>query len=62
MLKTIEIREEIRIKNEDLLNFLTMTPYYWQISEERKERLLKMDYLETPIHFYVKVYKKLNQL
>ena len=52
----IEIKEEIVIKQEDILNLLRMTPYYWQISVEKKEKILALEELRTTIHFYLRVY------
>jgi len=54
----IEIKKEITVKKEDILNLLRMTPYYWQTTVEIKERILALDELKTTIHFYVRVYKK----
>jgi 23S rRNA (guanine745-N1)-methyltransferase len=54
----IEIKEEITVKKEDILDLLRMTPYYWQTTVEIKEKILALDELKTTIHFYVKVYAK----
>jgi len=54
----IEIKEEITVKKEDILDLLRMTPYYWQTTIEIKEKILALDELKTTIHFYVRVYKK----
>ena len=54
----IEIKEEITVKKEDILELLRMTPYYWQTTIEIKEKILALDELKTTIHFYVRVYKK----
>jgi 23S rRNA (guanine745-N1)-methyltransferase len=55
----IEIKEEITVKQEDILNLLRMTPYYWQTTVEIKEKILALSELKTTIHFYVQVYKKI---
>ena len=54
----MEIKEEIVVKQEDILDLLRMTPYYWQITLEKKEKILALSELRTTIHFYVHVYKK----
>ena len=54
----IEIKEEIVVKQEDILNLLRMTPYYWQITVEKKEKILALAELRTTVHFYVRVYGK----
>jgi len=56
--KQIEIKEEIIVKKEDILDLLRMTPYYWQTTIEIKEKILALDELKSTIHFYVRVYKK----
>jgi 23S rRNA (guanine745-N1)-methyltransferase len=58
--KQIEIKEEITVKKEDILDLLRMTPYYWQTTVEIKEKILALDELITTIHFYIRVYKKLG--
>jgi 23S rRNA (guanine745-N1)-methyltransferase len=57
-IESIEIKENIKIENKHILDFLRMTPYYWQVKEEIKETILGLEYLERPIHFYLKVYRK----
>jgi 23S rRNA (guanine745-N1)-methyltransferase len=52
----IEIKEEITVKKEDILDLLRMTPYYWQTTVEIKEKILDLDELKITIHFYVRVY------
>ena len=56
----IEIKEEITVNKENILDLLRMTPYYWQTTVEIKEKILTLDELQTTIHFYIKVYKKTN--
>lgn len=58
--KEIEIKEEIVIKQEDILDLLRMTPYYWQITVEKKEKILALSELRTTVHFYIRVYGKKN--
>jgi len=52
----IEIKEEIVVKQEDILDLLRMTPYYWQITVEKKEKILALAELKTTVHFYVRIY------
>jgi 23S rRNA (guanine745-N1)-methyltransferase len=56
----IEIKEEIVVKQEDILDLLRMTPYYWQITVEKKEKILALSELRTMVHFYVRVYGKVE--
>ena len=56
--KQIEIKEEITVKKEDILDLLRMTPYYWQTTVEIKDKILDLDELKTIIHFYIRVYRK----
>ncbi|MFT5662479.1 MAG: 23S rRNA (guanine745-N1)-methyltransferase [Sulfurimonas sp.] len=60
--EVIEVKENIIVEKDDILDLLRMTPYYWQTTEEKKENILKLTQLNTPIHFYVKVYKKLSKI
>ena len=54
----IEIKEEIIVKKEDILDLLRMTPYYWQTTIEIKEKILSLNELKSTIHFYVRIYRK----
>lgn len=58
LLETLEIQESISVAGEDILDLLTMTPYYWHTPPERKAQLEQLSQLETPIHFYLKRYAK----
>ena len=58
--EVIEVKENIIVDKDDILDLLRMTPYYWQTSEEKKENILSLSELKTPIHFYIKVYKRLS--
>jgi 23S rRNA (guanine745-N1)-methyltransferase len=55
--ESTEIKEAISVKGSDILDLLTMTPYYWHTRPEQQELVAKLDKLETPIHFYIKIYK-----
>lgn len=59
--EVIEVKENIVVDQDDILDLLRMTPYYWKTTEEKKENILKLTKLNTPIHFYLKVYKKLSE-
>ncbi len=58
----IEIKEEIVVKQEDILDLLRMTPYYWQITVEKKENILALSELRTTVHFYVRVYGRVKTI
>ena len=58
----IEIKEEIVVKQEDILDLLRMTPYYWQITVEKKENILALSELRTIVHFYVRVYGRVKTI
>jgi 23S rRNA (guanine745-N1)-methyltransferase len=57
-LQTVEIKQKISIVQEDIINLLKMTPYYWQVSEQKLEKLNLLDSLQTNIHFEIKIYRK----
>ncbi|MEG1104326.1 MAG: methyltransferase domain-containing protein [Oscillospiraceae bacterium] len=58
---TIEhVRDNIHLAcNEDIQNLFSMTPYFWKTSKEDKDKLCKMDSLDTEIAFDVHLYQKL---
>ena len=56
--KQVEVKEEISVKQKDILDLLRMTPYYWQISLDKKEKVLALSELKTTIHFYIHIYIK----
>lgn len=43
----------------DILSLLSMTPYYYKTSEEKKERLLSLSSLPCTFDFYIDLYKKI---
>ena len=55
--ESIEIKETISVKGSDIMDLLTMTPYYWHSRPEQQELLAKLEKLETTVHFYIKIYK-----
>lgn len=58
--ESLEIKQDISVKGSDILDLLTMTPYYWQAKPEQQEMLAKLKKLETPIHFYIKIYQNVG--
>ena len=58
--ESIEIKRDISVEGSDILDLLTMTPYYWQARPEQQEKLAKLEKLETPIHFYIKIYQNIS--
>ena len=60
--EVIEVKEDIVVDKDDTLDLLRMTPYYWKTTEEKKENILKLEKLTTPIHFYVKIYTKVSEV
>lgn len=57
-LETLEIKETIKVEQEDILNLVKMTPYYWQMNKEQLDKINQLDFMETLIHFYIKKYQK----
>lgn len=51
----IEISRCITIKQAEIENLLAMTPYYWSINEEKKQRLIALTELTVTLHFEVQV-------
>lgn len=45
--------------NEDIKNLISMTPYYWSITEEMRKRIGEIRELVTELDFNIDVYKKL---
>lgn len=48
--------------NDDILNLFTMTPYFYNTSIKDKEKLLKLDNLETQTEFEILIYRKKENL
>ena len=53
-----EIKETISVKGEDVLDLLTMTPYYWRTNPKQRDKLANLALLGTPVHFHIKIYAK----
>jgi 23S rRNA (guanine745-N1)-methyltransferase len=57
LLEQVEIKQSIVVRGSDILDLLTMTPYYWHSRPEQQEMLAKLDKLETLIHFNINIYQ-----
>lgn len=58
-LKHYEIKYNIKIDdNEDITNLISMTPYYWSITNEMRNSINQIPSLETTLHFNIDVYSK----
>lgn len=56
---TNEIKNTIRIIGQNkIMALLSMTPYYWSINLEKKQKLEKLETLETEIDFKILTYIK----
>ena len=56
----IEVKKTITVEGAAILDLLTMTPYYWHCTPEQQIALQQLDRLETPIHFYLNIYKNMK--
>jgi 23S rRNA (guanine745-N1)-methyltransferase len=55
-----EIRYTISLDNpEDITNLISMTPYYWSITDSMRGRIGEIMELETELDFNIDVYKKI---
>lgn len=56
-----EVKYNIDIEdNEDITNLISMTPYYWSITNETRNNLDQIAFLKTTLHFNIDVYEKVN--
>lgn len=55
-----EVQYEITVTQADIVNLLGMTPYYWRVTPEQKQKLTRISELKTPIQFWIKTYSKLR--
>lgn len=54
-----EVRYDISLDNaEDISNLISMTPYYWSISESTREKIGEITELKTELDFKIDVFKK----
>jgi 23S rRNA (guanine745-N1)-methyltransferase len=59
-IRTQNISYSISIdNNEDIKNLISMTPYYWSITEDMRKRIGQIWELVTELDFNIDVYKKL---
>ena len=55
-----EIQYIIEVNHkEDIRNLISMTPYYWSITNEMREGIDNITYLKTTLHFNINVYSKI---
>lgn len=55
-----EIKYEIELSdNFDIKNLVSMTPYYWSISDETRNSLDTINFISTTLHFNVDIYEKI---
>lgn len=45
--------------NADIQNLITMTPYYWSITNEMKSRIDALESFNSTLHFNIHVYNKI---
>ncbi len=58
--ESIEINRDISVQGSDIIDLLTMTPYYWQAKPQQQQMLSTLDKLETAIHFQINVYENVS--
>jgi 23S rRNA (guanine745-N1)-methyltransferase len=55
-----ELKYNIELKdNTDIQNLITMTPYYWSITNEMKSRIDTLESFNSTLHFNIHLYKKI---
>ena len=55
-----EIQYNIEVNHkEDIRNLISMTPYYWSISNEIRNDIDNINSLKTTLHFNINVYSKI---
>jgi 23S rRNA (guanine745-N1)-methyltransferase len=59
LLENREIKYKIHLNiQEDIKNLISMTPYYWSISDETRNSINEIKILTTTLHFNIDVYCK----
>lgn len=54
-----EIKYEIELTdNCDIKNLVSMTPYYWSITDETRNSLDTINFIKTTLHFNIDIYEK----
>lgn len=57
-----EIQYSIQTKeHEDIKNLISMTPYYWSITNEMRNEIGQISSLKTMLHFNIDVYSKSSE-
>ena len=55
----LEIKYTVHINDsEEVRNLISMTPYYWSISDSVRDKIDEIDKIETVLNFIVSIYKK----
>ncbi len=57
-LECTEHSYQITLNNEQLRNLLMMTPHFWRIHKERREKLEQTESLTLTVNYFVRVLKK----
>lgn len=56
-----EVRYEISLNDtEDIVNLISMTPYYWSITDTMRSGMGEISELKTELDFKIDVFKKIN--
>lgn len=58
-IKREEHKFSFSLKNEELQTLLAMTPHFWRIKKENREKLEKISELTLTAHFWLRVLRKL---
>lgn len=58
-IEKVTSKHEICVEGkDDIAALFSMTPYYWRTSESDRDRLMRLDRLQTEIEFEINVYRK----
>lgn len=55
------LKYDITMENSDIMNLFHMTPYAYKTATSGEEKLSKLQKLETPVEFVIRIYKKSPQ-
>ena len=59
LIEHTQIKYNIDLKdNADIINLITMTPYYWSITNEMRNKIKALDSFKATLHFNIHVYNK----
>ena len=58
LLESQTLQNTLRVEGDDIFRLLSMTPYYWQSSEDQQKAIQSLPYIETPTEFSISVYRK----